>query len=558
MAERKGRFLPIALACMVLAFLGGFILMLTAVGKANILYRFALPWELCGAALYLAAWAPAILLVASALAMEGNQAMDGFVGAATRALAPALILAGALSIFYILVIPGIRERKTWYENSSTLFNDSLAEARHALENGRVKDAERFLLVCRAIDGKDERYVLLYDEVQVAFVRAAEAAEGVVPETAEPGSDPLWKAANRFYLEALQARAEGRFLDAHYLAKRSAALYPLRADVRRLVEETWKDLQRLGPSAEELAASAFYKRKLEGYQKLQEKDYLGAFRLFTELSQDDHADQDVQNYLELSKRGLETVAFFIEEDERAFGRSDQGAFSMESDSGQGLWRLKATRCAISDDGVFFRDLVLERTGKDALKVEVPFARLAGDVMTLRAVDRTKPDMVWEPIYQAGAPGELGPFAIRLPLDEGDVMDFLRLSGPVADIPLGLLATGMGQAERFRLDKAPLLAELGLRVAYPFVTMMLILIGAGLGIRFKAVSPPKALATYASAPFFVALTIAPLRAAAGAGHFIVRFLATSFTKPFFPAWIGFLALCTAISVLLAAKVAMNAPR
>ncbi|HOX93126.1 MAG TPA: hypothetical protein PLC54_09375, partial [Spirochaetales bacterium] len=247
MSEKKGVFLGMALVCMALAFAVGFALAMFAVGGANILSRFALAWQLCGGALYLAAWTPAILLVSSALSMERSENGANFISAASRALVPALVLAGAVSIFYLLVVPGVRERKSWYENASALFHTSLADAKLQLENGRISEAQRLLLVCRSIDEHDSRYLIVWDQVQNAFVRASAVGLPEAPTAQEP-QDPAWLSANRFYLESLKAQAEGRTFDAHYLAKRSVAIYPKRPEVLRLVEETWKALQVLGSGA----------------------------------------------------------------------------------------------------------------------------------------------------------------------------------------------------------------------------------------------------------------------------------------------------------------------
>lgn len=557
MAERRGRFAGMALGCMVLAFGAGFAIAVFATGGANILSRYALAWQLCGGALYLAAWTPAVLLVSSALALEGSESGDNFISAATRSLMPALVLAGALSIFYLLVVPGVRERKTWYEESSALFHSSLADARHELDNGRLSEAERLLLVCRAIDEHDTRFISLWDQVQNAFVKAQSELPDSSPPAAEP-EDPDWKVANRFYLEALQARRDGRLFDAHYLAKRSVAIYSKRPEVVRLVEETWSALQALGPSAEEVAGAAYYKRKLEGYAAFQEGDYLAAYRLFSELASEDKRDADAANYLALSREGLSRAAFFVEEYERAFRRADRGAFSLRTEADGRQWKLDAQRLAVSDDGVFFRDIALSLSGDKPLRLSAPFARLRGDTLVLRAVDADKPDLVWEATYGEGGPGDLGPHVLRLPFDENQVLDHVRLSGPPADIPLALLAGGMDLAKRFNLNLVALRTELGLRLAYPFTTLMLVLLGAGLGIRFRARTAPKTLAAYTSAPFLVALSVPPLGLAAGAGRFSVSLLARMVPDAFALAWLGFLIACTALAVLLAARVAVNAPR
>lgn len=557
MSEKKGVFLGMALVCMALAFAVGFALAMFAVGGANILSRFALAWQLCGGALYLAAWTPAILLVSSALSMERSENGANFISAASRALVPALVLAGAVSIFYLLVVPGVRERKSWYENASALFHTSLADAKLQLENGRISEAQRLLLVCRSIDEHDSRYLIVWDQVQNAFVRASAVGLPEAPTAQEP-QDPAWLSANRFYLESLKAQAEGRTFDAHYLAKRSVAIYPKRPEVLRLVEETWKALQVLGSGAEEAAQAAYYKRKLDAYARLQEGDYLEAYRLFSELSAENPSDADVVNYLSLSRNGLSNAAFFIEEYERAFRRSDRGEFSLHTEASGVRWTLHAQRLALSEDGVFFRDVELRSLGSTALDITAPFARLRGNTLLVRVVDADTPDLVWEAVYASGGPGPMGPHIVTLPFSEADVLDHVRLSGPAADIPLALLVSGMDLAKRFGLDTVALRTELGLRLAYPFVSLMLVLLGAGLGIRFRAKNAVRPIASYSSAPFLVALSVVPLQIATDAGRFAVSLTARLVPGAFILAWIGFLCACTAVAVLLAARVAVNAPR
>jgi len=99
MPEKKSGFAATAAALFALAFVIGFGMALASIGRSGVLYKFALQWELSKALLYVATWAPAILLAASAIAMESSEARDGFSGAASRIMAPALALAIIMSLF---------------------------------------------------------------------------------------------------------------------------------------------------------------------------------------------------------------------------------------------------------------------------------------------------------------------------------------------------------------------------------------------------------------------------------------------------------------------------
>lgn len=560
MPERRSGFMPAAAVLLTLAFVVGFFVALISIGRADVLYKFALSWEAMQALIRLADWAPAIVLVAAAIATESSDTGTGFSGAARGVLAPALALATVLSLFYLLVLPGVEERSNRYESQSQLFTESIRNAEAAYREGRLADAERALLAAAAIDQMDDRFVDLSDRIRSEAARARSSAEDEPDEAAGDRSDDAsWRVANRFYLEALRARDEGRLFDAHYLAKRSAAIYANDVNVRRLVAETWSALQELGPSLEEKAAAAFYRRKLEGYSRYQEGDFLEAFRIYTELAAEAPDDADVAAYLERSARGLSELSFFIEEDERAFSRSDERPFSVTiSGPGSLRARLSASRAAASEGAVYFRDLSLSLGGDDPLEVRAPFARLHGDRLILRAVDKARPDLVWEPEYSlrpASGAGSSDPgYALIVPFTQEDALTAIRLSGSPDDIPLAALATGLDDAERLGIAVWPLRVELAERCSYPFAALMLALLGVGLGLRFRPLEPVGAVARYLTAPVLVALAIPPLRAAAELSAIATKALAILAPGALFlPAWIGVLSLCVVGSLLIAARIA-----
>jgi tetratricopeptide (TPR) repeat protein len=556
MAEKRGSFMASALVLLLLSFGVAFFISLFDIGNSGVLFKYALRWELLSALLILASWAPAILLVSSALVTEGLTNPDGFTSAATRSLVPALVMAFALSIFYLLLVPGIAERKNWYEATSALFEDTLRSSMQAYQAGELQEADRLLLAILAIDPDEPRYTRLNDQIKQAIVDSHYVPD-VPTRTADNKDSGLLFAANRFYLEAVEEMEAQRYIEAHYLAKRSAALYPDRVEVRRLVEESWRAMQATGPAPEEMIARRFYERKLYGYGRFSEGDYLTSYRIFKELMAENPDDPDVRNYLQRSATGLEGISFFLDEEEKAFSRSIERNFAVSYALPDGVLSLQAAGAAVSPDGMYFRDLKLSRTGTEPLALETPHARLKGTNLILRAVDRADPYKVHEAVYSLGGNSPVTKHVLSLPFDESSALVAFRMMGHPSDIPLYALAIDIEQAALFGIPSGPLMAELAMRSAYPFATVILVLIGVALGFRFRPEQPLGIMRTLVGAPLMVALVLIPIGMASRIGRFMAEALAYFIPgQMYLPIWLVFLGLCTALSLFLSAHIASHA--
>jgi hypothetical protein len=561
MAERKGYFINISIILLLLAYCAGFGIALFSIGSSHVLFRFALVWELVSGIINMSAWIPAILLVASALAFETSEERNGFTSSAAAILIPALVLSALVSVFYLLLLPHFETKKSLYEGASQLFNDSLRQANTAMSHGNLAEAERLLKICQGIDLREERYIQLNNEVKSALIRASLAEIEQAHLSTEQSFDSAWDSANALYLEALQAQSEGRLFDAHYLARKSLGYYERRPEVRRLVEETWQQLQRLGLTMEEVGQRHFYERKLEGYSYFQEGDFLNAYRIYHELSQDNSGDMDVKEYFELSLQGLSGVAFFLEEDQRAFSHSDRYDFTMQLLLPDGsVSRIQAERAAVSDDAVYFRNISYTLTDVNtysyAIELTAPYARLYGNVLLLRAVDRENPAIAWTPNYRSitGLEKSDPGFALVLPFEQGEASRVFFLTGKVEDISLIMLSTAFHDVMRFGLDPVPLLVELSRRVSIPFLILILILFGAALGIRFKPLEPPGTIAIYLSAPFLVAFSIPPLRVLEYLQIAFAR-ICTLFIPPslFLTGWLILMTVLVILMLFISARIA-----
>ncbi|GAB1431399.1 hypothetical protein MASR2M29_00240 [Spirochaetota bacterium] len=593
MPEKETSFITVVFELFAIAFVAGFSIALFSIRNTGLLPKFFLLWELVNAVLYMAVWAPAILLSSAALSAESTAADKAFADTAKRLLLPAFVLAAIVSIFYLLVVPGLEKTKHKYENQSWLFKTSIELADQALKEGRIEDANNSLLNCIGIDPKDERFIELAEQIQSQLLKQRLALEQEGQDKNLSLSEKEnWGEGNRFYLEALKARDEGRIFDAHYLAKRSIALDSKRPEVKALVEETWQKLQELPTSQESLDQERFYAEKLRAYMLFQERNYLEAYRLFQELYKQNRQDADVNQYMAESAKGLSTIAFFIDEDEKAFRRSDNKPLSISLHSAADKtqksgrqaskaaspntdksnsaeysnadWSLNmsASGTAIMGETIYFRDLILEISADDKLVLNSKFARLNEDILVVRAVDRNNPQLVWDPVYtqkpdSKSRIGNSSDYAIVLPAKKDQIASAMLLSSEPESIPVKNLLMGLGEAKALSMDIKPLLFEISKRSAYPFVVIILVMLGTGLGLRFRATEPIGSAFRLLTAPIFALFSIPALKAAKWLLELSARLMVSYINPDFFiGAWLGFLAIITAISLFAAAAMSGKA--
>ncbi len=555
MPKQRSSFFGYFLLLMLLGFAASFFWSVISLRGAAVLYSFALGWELTSALGRLSAWAPALLFVAAALAAERSEAAGSYHDMANTLLTPAFVVAAALSLFFLLAVPVADARAHWYENASADFNASLSLAKEAYEEGEYAAAEEHILRCKAIDRTDLRFIELYDRVQEALIRAGDKASAAQREETAASEAPSWFEANRFYLEALSARDERRYFDAHYLAKRSLALYPGRKEVAKLVDDTWTLMRSLAPSDQAVEDADFYRRKLEGYRLFSANEFLEAYRIYVALADMRPDDPDVSNYREKSAQGLASAAFFIDEEQRAFSQANARPLTLAKAQAAGALSLRAKEAVASPSGVYLRDLSYASA---TMELRADFGRIKDDALYLRAVDKDNPSRVWEAQLVRGA-GPSAPPVIDAPFSEAETRRYLELSAEPSELSLLSLIGGLDDAERLGLDRPAFLEAVAVRLSYPFVTVMLVLIGAAMGMRFRPKELPGMGSTLFWAPAMAALTLPAFSVALGPARLAIAILAEAMPgSSFLPAWLAFLSICVVICVLSAARIAMHAPR
>lgn len=554
----KSKLLVLSLLLLGFCFAAGMVTALFNLNSLGILARFRFFWIITNGLLLVASWTPAVLLVAATSSTELAERGSTFLGNATKALLPAMILAGSVSIFYLLLVPQIQARQSLYQESSRMFHEAIKASDLAIKEGRLEDASRQLLTSRAIDINSEAHQNANTRLQEALVRQAQDIQRAELERVRDSNGPETRDMNEnqdFFLQARTALAEKRYFEAYYLARQAVALYPNRQEVRNFVAETWHQLQSAKPSAERVAETTLYAQKVAGYKLLLDGDYLDAYRLFFQLQAEHPQDPDIQNYLLRSRNQLLSLYFFIDEFEQAYNRHRPLPFQLTLKTGDTTYQLVAESAIATMEGIYFQNLEYRTSGSHESLMFSPYARLTGNSLLPRAVNRHMPTETSEETWYSGQQEDKYHLAI-LPFGEPEVRMALVLADKTSDIPLHVLVRAMREAAELGKDPVPLRREFAARLAYPFATVMLVLLGTALGMRFRGETVPGVLSIILGAPILVVLAAAPIRIIKEVGLLLAEFTAR-FTgnTGFIASWLGILAFITASCLFLAARIASH---
>ncbi|MBU0936543.1 MAG: LptF/LptG family permease [Spirochaetes bacterium] len=551
----KSKLLLISLLLLLLAFAAGIIQAVIGLQTNGILSRFAFFWTMASGLLMLAQLTPAILLVAASTSGEMADEKNSYTVNAMQTLLPALILAGLVSIFYLLLVPQLQARRNLYLETSKLFTQSLQAGRLATQEGRLQEARQLLLVSRAIDIDNKDYLKADEKLQAALIQDAqqqlELQQSLPPVQVQDNDN--WESGNDFYLQAQQALADERYFDAYFLARQSVAMYPHRQEIRNFVTEVWNLLQNSGPPAARKAEAELYERKVAAYKLLLDRNYLAAYRAFLLLSAEAPQDIDIQNYLKRSQESLAELYFFTEDLERAFRQHRPLPFHLVVTDDENRHELTAEKAVATLDGVYFQGLEYRQSGSTTIALSSPYGRLAGNTLIPRAVNRADPGEVYNENWQAGSHSDMTSLS-ALPFDDTAAREVLIFTENPRDIPLHTLVANLPKAEKLGVDPVPLRRELAARMAYPFATIMLVLLGTAIGMRFRANKRPGPLAILFGSPVLVLLALLPVELFKALGLMLAE-LAAQYTgnTTFTLAWLSILAVFTILSLLVSARIA-----
>ena len=218
----------------------------------------------------------------------------------------------------------------------------------------------------------------------------------------------------------------------------------------------------------------------------------------------------------------------------------------------ILRMSAESAASSYEGTYFRNLKVQMEKPDTYSIETPFARLKGTTLTLRAVDKENPSNYWNPVWKIGKQDPDG-VILEFPVTEQQADLLLLIFQKPQNIPAYRLWDSIKTAERYNIDTSEIYLETSRRLAYPFILLMVIIFGIGLGLRFRTQQQDSFFIQFIGSCILVPAIIAPLSIMAKIGMSF-ELLIHTYTKEtiFILSWLGFLLGVTFIVIFIAAKI------
>jgi hypothetical protein len=514
-------------------------------GEAAPLENFFLPWRLARGLVDLIGLCPALIL--SALVIPFGVTADDdadfgrfslrFILKIQGSIFAAIIASACYGLLFFAVLPLAQESLSAMRYKGELFRMARQRAEFHAAETEWQEASRFLNICENIWYLSPPLERLRQRILIGVESIPRDFGGGSRERAERASGAATRrSAVRDAPEALNlaraAFAEERYYDAHWLA--TLALQLVREgsmeaqEAARAASLAWNAVASLEPGLRETQSYGVYHLKRQGYEAMIANEWIRAYYIFRELSEQTPEDPDVANFLAMSRQGASGVAFFVDELEGTIGQNltdavfsiplAPSARTLGSDAlaagasfgGRAVMRAESLLTypdysyAIGLELIAFDgdNAPLYRTQARYAKV-VPMTVQGRDrlVILLRALDRHDETLRWEPAWEVPGRPDLGDAQIAL---DATYEHFLLLSkarrGEDSLFWGDLLAMSRDSGNYGYLPQV-FQAELIRRLAGPLALLPLSILAIIIGWRFRAPTRPRFLV-------FPMLAITPL--------------------------------------------------
>jgi hypothetical protein len=353
---------------------------------------------------------------------------------------------------------------------------------------------------------------LIDQLQYKEVNAAGGnADGSSPSSVSAAGDPKGITALQALDRALEAEKKNDFYNAHYYATMAARLAPEtdpnREIATRLAAKAWNEISAGLDHIFAAGERALFDAKKEGYNAIQNGDYLRAYYLFLDLQKrvsaekENQIDPDVERFLAIARNGMLQTFFFIDEtvDMDLYESARDVFFVIRyQDGSSGAFYSRGityTRSGGKDVAYLrgFEYASFDRNGKVSYRISAPYAKMLPfpngnrrylqPELLLRSVDRAKSDTEIGPSVLEGTVPENEKSILVLDMDFRDFdMIVAANRGPQAMsiIDLWLFAP---KAETYGFSRTVYLREILDRLADPFLMLIVALYALIIGWKFR---------------------------------------------------------------------------
>ncbi len=423
--------------------------------------------------------------------MEGG---EPFYRMVSGALVFFLILTAVYTVFGEGVEPAMHVRLETRSFQTETAERAYDLAIEAMENERYHDAEINLIKYLAVLPDDLAARDMLREAK-SFAATLERTADADAETAGSGEFEMSGEAVEYYRRAQEREEAGDLFTAHYYARMAYEIDPMLEKAKRLAVRLWDRIEEQIPDPEESDQAALFRRKMEGYRALtQERDPIRAYYIFTELLSRYPGDRDVKEYRQRSIAEVRRLAFFVDEIEPFSAFPGQTDILFLNRSTQEMREFVFLKKVVNTrDGIFLFGIdviAIDPSGRIRYHFNAPYGKMENRTVLMSCLDRTVPDLRYEPVYYAGERSlEMSTILpLSPPADKLGLLTVRQDYLSVVGIPQ--LWTVMDIFETYGYRGEPIEAEILVRIIESFTFLILSLIGVavGWGLRVRVGTLP----------------------------------------------------------------------
>ncbi|GHV24661.1 hypothetical protein AGMMS4952_00680 [Spirochaetia bacterium] len=502
-------------------------------GEAIPLECFSLPWRLVMGILDFIHLFPALavssLVIPFGFNANGEEIFTRFspkfIEKIQGTILAAIIASACYGLLFFIALPLAEEHRSEIRYKGELFTMARERAgTYAAEND-WQEAFQYLAVCENIwpdsPVMEQLRRRINTEVESARYSSAlpgdtsGAASGLGSNRSARDGSAAQRQAVRDAAEALNmaktALSEERYYDAHWLATLASRLSRAGSmeaqEAARIASLAWNAISSPEPNSRANQNYALYNTKRQGYEAMVSNDWIRAYYIFRELSEQTPADPDVVKFLAESTRGITNLAFFVDELSGGIGENLTGAvFSIplipSGLSPGGRVVMRADSLITYPDysyAIGLEAAAFDGSNKPLFAVKAPYAKLIPLtirekprlVILLQALDRNDETRRWKPVWDGSGRSELGESQIAL---DTTYEQFLWLSKARRQVGslffTDLLAMGKDFGSYGYIPQV-FQAEIIRRIAEPVILLPLTIFAIIIGWRFRAKKAPRYL-------------------------------------------------------------------
>ncbi|MDR2102909.1 MAG: hypothetical protein LBP42_02270 [Treponema sp.] len=490
--------------------------------------NFSFHWRLIGGVREIAVFFPALAMSALVIPFGFKNIPQGeftpfsprFLEYLRVSVFLAITAASIYGILSLLVFPLAENDRINMRFEGHLFHLAKDQAVQHGFRQEWPEAARFIAVCERIwpNSPDIEYIRTETDINMEVLRVYES---------EARAEELYHINNREtpvyrgisgqrdgvnVVEALEmtqnALREERYYDAHWLATLASRL--ARPDsvefntAMDLASRAWNAISSLEPNAREVRAYNHYRLKREAYEAMIAGDWIQAYFIFKNISNQASDDPDVVNFLKICEEGVNGIAFFIDDMDLTLGEIlTEAVFSLPAKSSvtarNGRFIMRINSLSVFEDysyGIGLELLALGGDGRLLYHVEAPYVKLLPVtldfqpriILIMRAFDRNNSQISWEPLWSGPERSSLGETQIMLDLA---YEDFLLLAKAKQGIDR-LLITDLFNAEKklgsYGYAPQVFQAEIIYRIFEPASFLSIAILSLIIGWRYRAKKQP----------------------------------------------------------------------